>query len=205
MTQGLPTPEARMAVKDGTLIPETGDAYEPLHVDRFMDFEDFLNFGDEEERWELVGGLPAVPQLRGLGLGRMATHLQFMLKEALDGQGSAFDVWGYGAMVRIDDFNALLPSVLVEPRPEPRREWLICDPVLVIEASWGVGPDRPVLHERRDRYMTPGRTPPIQEYLAVIDSGPVPEKDEGRPPMNFVPFAGRMYTATSRSSWLRSG
>jgi len=180
-------------------VPETGDSYEPIHTGRFMDFEDFLDFGDAEERWEFIGGLPVVPRSKTIGTSRMQTHLNRLLHEQVEKAAASFDVWGYGAMVRIDDFNALLPSVLVEPRPEQRREWLICDPALVIEASFGCERDRAVLHERRAMYLSPGRMPPVAEYVAVIDSGPPDLHRDHRPLMNFRPFTGRTYTAASRA------
>ena len=181
------------------LIPKTHDPYEPLHTDRFMDFEDFLDFGDAEERWELVGGLPTVPKGNTIGAGRMSMNLLRLFYDRYERDDDAFDFWSHGALVRIDDFNALSPTALIEPKPPERREWLICDPVLVMEVSFGCERDREILHERRAMFLNPARRPAVQEYLAIIDSGPPEMHRDRRPLMNFVPFAGRMSTAASRA------
>lgn len=187
-----------MAQHGGISIPERGAPYDPIHSDHFMDFDAFLEFGDAEERWELIAGLPALPVRRNIGSNRMATHLSRVFRD-LYSKSDEWDAWGFGAMVRIDDFNALIPSLLIEPRPKRAREWLICDPVLVVEASYGCETDRAALHERRAMYLSPTRQPRIEEYIVLIDSGPPRDVDGGHTPMNFVPFAGRMYVGASRA------
>lgn len=182
------------------LIPEPGDPYEPVLARGLMSTAQFLKFGEDEERWELIYGLPALPERKSHGTLRLEGHLRRLLHDRVP---ASLNVWGPGALVLIDDETVLSPSVLAEPRSSDIREVLICDPVLIIEASFGGARDRAILHDRRARFLARDRVSPIVEYLAVIDSGPVNSNDtEGVGDdglWNFVPGTGRRWAPASRS------
>jgi len=177
-------------------IPQEMARYDPIYSDQALTFDEYLDFGDAEERWELVAGYPVAPRLRGAQAVGMASHANQLLSMRRSDE-SETQVSGYGTLVQIDERNALFPAACVADRVNHKGLALVRNPLLVVEVAWGGIDERAVLHERRALYQLGAGHDSRLEYVAIVATG----SEEHRPLkgtlVNFLPFSGRRYIPAS--------
>lgn len=73
---------------------QLGDVFDPMHVVDPMTFDEFLDYGDAEERWELIDGWPVVPRTRSIKSSQLATHVAHLLRVSTEKSDNGHDIYG---------------------------------------------------------------------------------------------------------------
>ena len=127
----------------------------------FGEFVAFLDTRPDDEKWELVEGRPVLSPSPVYRHQMVVGNLIEVLRMSLRGK---MDAWAVipGIGVKVDEFNAPVPDVMVRPRDS--LEGSFCDDMLVAFEVLSPGTER---RDRKWKRQVCAALPPLQTYVIV--------------------------------------
>lgn len=131
---------------------------------RFGEFVAFLDSRPDDEKWELVEGRPVSSPMPVRHHQIVVKNVLFALEREAFAKRPAWEVLP-GLGVKVDDFNAPVPDVLV--RPEDLLEGNFCDDVLAVFEVLSPGT---ASRDRKWKRQVYAALPSLRYYVAVSPS-----------------------------------
>lgn len=128
---------------------------------RFGEFVAFLDTRPDDEKWELVEGRPVLNPTPVRRHQIVVKNVLFALESSAIAERPAWEVLP-GLGVQVDDFNALVPDVLV--RPKDSLEGSFCDDIL---AAFEVLSPATASRDRKWKRLVYAALPSLQHYVIV--------------------------------------